>query len=167
MKEKRWIFFRITVYLGLVGAATGLSILFYSTFMRYGHLKVVSFVSIIIGAGLLSQMVFHILNMWLIHHHLFNKLLPGTTFSICHTVLLVINSCVGIALLCIFLYGCAETFKTKPYHNPHTEDVIALSLIGIYTFITIGTVTGSLVLRRYIKYATSVEEDEWLNRMGT
>lgn len=168
MKEKKWIFFRVMVYLCLAAAGFGLSMLFYFYFLSFRGLRRMETISLLCLISLSLQIVFNTLNVRLIHHHLFNKLLPPPAFSIWHTVLLVLNSCIAIALISLFLYGFLETFKTTSYRKSiNTEDIIALVLIGSYTFITICTITGSLILRRYIKYYTSIQEEEWLNQIGS
>ena len=156
------------VYMCLSVAGFGLSLLFYYNFLSFRGLRRMETFSLLFLISLSLQIIFNILNVRLIHYHLFNKLLPQPTFSIGHTILLVLNSCIAIALICLFLYGVLETFKTTPYRkNIHTEDIIALASIGSYTFITICTITGSLVVRRYIKYYTSIQEEEWLSQIGS
>jgi hypothetical protein len=168
MKEKNWTFFRVVVYLGLTGAALILLILFYFTFGRYRGLHLLNSVSIIVTSISALQIAFNILNIRLIHHYLPNIIMPQPSFKIWHTIFIVLNSCIAILLIWIFLYSFAEAFRTSPYRSRRDgADILALALIGSYTFITISTITGSLILRRYIKYYTSMQEDAWLNQIGS
>ena len=168
MKEKKWIFFRVMVYLVLVVSIIALALLTYYFLTDYRNFDSIGTLTLTGIVSLSIQIAFNILNIRLIHHYLFNKLPTPATFNRWHTVLLALNSCIAIALICLFLYGSMETFKTSPYHkSPNTEDVVALILIGTYTFITICTITGAFILRRYIKYFTTRQDEEWLSQIGS
>ncbi len=168
MKEKKWIFFRVMVYLGLAVALLALLLLTYYLLKDHRNFRSVETLTLICIISLSIQIAFNMLNIRLIHHYLFNKLPTLSTFSVWHTVLLALNSCVAIALICLFLYGSMETFKTNPYHkSPHAEDVVALVLISTYTFITICTITGAFLLKRYIKYYITRQDEEWLDQIGS
>ena len=168
MKEKKWIFFRVMVYLGLAVALLSLALLmYYYVTARPGLRSIVTL--IVIGIiPFCVQVAFNLLNIRLIYYYLYHLRFPQASFRNWHTFLLILNSCVAVAFICVFLYGFLETFKTNPYHkSPDTEDVVALVMIGTYTFITICTITGAVVLRRYIKYGTTRKEEEWLNQLGS
>ena len=168
MKEKKWIFFRVMVYLGLAVAIMALSLLIYYAFTGYRSLRSVETIALIFMVSLSIQIAFNILNFRLIHNFLFNRIPPLVTFNIWHTILLALNSCVAIALICLFIYGFLETFKVNPFRkSPNTEDVLALAMIGTYTFITIYTITGSFILKRYLKHCTTLQEEEWLSQIGS
>lgn len=168
MKEKKWVFFRVMVYLGLAVAMMALLLLTYYLLKDHHNLRSVETLALICIISLFIQVIFNLLNIRLIHHYLFNKIPAPATFNGWHITLLALNSCIAIALICLFLYGFLETFKTSPYHkSPNTEDVIALVLIGMYTVITICTITGAFLLKRYIKYYVTRQDEEWLNQIGS
>lgn len=170
MKEKKWLFFRVIVYLCLAIATLMLSLIIYYLLLGYRGLglhSIETIVSIFI-ISLLLQIAFNILNIRLIHHYLFNKLSPNPSFNSWHTFLLIMNSGIAVALIYLFLYEFLETFKAASYRkSANREDITALLLTGTYAFITICTITGSFILRRYIKYFTTLQEEEWLNRLGS
>lgn len=165
MKQRSWTFFKVTLYLGLVLAISVSGILVYFIFFKYRSMQKEEIVYYVL-LGALFQTIFYILNIRLVHFYSPNQLLPGKLFQIGHLILLVFNSCIAVGALIIFVFGFSDTYLRKTY-RPATEDIIAMCIIAVYTFITFYTSTAAIIMRRYLKYQADFEEEKLLNQLGS
>ena len=169
MKERRWIFFRLLVY-GWLTAATGFLILFcFAVFAKGNGLKYFQLYIIIAIVLLCIQIVFNILNVRLFHYYLFSKQIRQNSFKVWHTVLLILNGCIGIFLILVLSELIIElNIKSRDVSMIVTlSDLLTIIIAGTYLFIMLTTSICSIRLRNYIGKYVSMEEDQWLDQLGS
>jgi hypothetical protein len=169
MKERKWILFRVAVYLALAAASVALSLAVYTVFRYRGRVVYwLDWYLLLFLAGFVAQIIFNVLNIQLIHYHLSSRVYPSPMFNNWHTVLLVMNSAYALGLVYFFLLGANQTiFATGAYRRRvSAEDWLALGILALYAFATIRTITGSVLLKKYLQKTIRAEEDNWLQQLG-
>lgn len=168
MKKGSWIVFKISVYVCMVFALLMLTVLAY-TVVNEGRMSKSDWAFFLLLALVpLSQLIFQLLNARLLQYFLFNNLMPGYTYRIWHTIMLIINTVCVILYSYLVLLAITELSRST-FGIRRKYDFWQQFWLGIVTcniILNLHTIIGSLKLRNYLRIQYKAAEDKWLRNLG-
>jgi len=169
MKKKRWIVFRVAVYISMAMALLLIAVLFFF-FAQSGNISTgdleALFLFLLVPVALA---IFQQLNIRLIHNCLPNNSVPGNLLRTWHTVLLVVSIICIILLSYLFKVAISDFINYGGYQTRKSFNREQYLVLGALVFIVVFnlyTIIASLQLRSYLRFNQKATEEALLNSIG-